>query len=608
MIRFKEELALVPERPGVYIMHDKDDGVLYVGKAVVLRNRLSSYFRNIPHSDRITVMISKIARFEYIVCDTEYEAFLLENNLIKKYKPKYNVLLKDDKGYPYIKVTVNEPYPRVMLARKVEKDGAKYFGPYFSGYTVNKTLEAVQSVLPLRTCKKKLNLNVSDNKDRPCLNYHMGLCRGACAGKISSEDYKILVDCVLDFLSGRRESLEQKLRTYMKEASDNLEFELAATYRDHLNALSALQEKQKISMLSENDFDVISSSHNEVDACTEVFFVRGGKVLGREYFMFEGMADVPEEELFRSFTEQFYTENQYVPPHIYLSTLPEDALLIEKRLTELRGHKCELSVPQKGSKKQLCDMARENAVIALSGGKNDFRVTLERISEIFGLEKVPERIESYDISNQGDSEINGSMVVFVNGKADKSGYRLFKMKRVERRSDTDSMEEMLERRYTRLQNGSSGFEIKPDLILMDGGLGQVHAAVNVLSKLDINIPVLGMVKDDSHRSRDLVSADGVIFRLRDDPGIWRFITAVQNETHRTAVSYNRRLTEKRYSKTGLDDIPGVGDKRKILLLKKFGSVKAIKEAALDEICAVPGIGKKCGESVYGFFHKDESES
>ncbi len=624
MERFKEDLAKVPEQPGVYIMRDSEDGVLYVGKAVVLKNRLRSYFQNIPHSGRITVMISKIARFEYIVCDSEYEALLLENNLIKKYKPKYNVLLKDDKGFPYIKVTVQERFPRVMLARKIEKDGARYFGPYFSGWTVQQTLEAIKNILPLRPCKKKIPEHPND---RPCLNYHIGLCRGACCGAISEADYQILVQGVLDFLEGRQEAVAGELKRMMEEAARKLEFELAAAYRERLKALERLQEKQKISLLSEDDFDVIGAAKNQVDACVQIFFVRGGKVLGREYFIFGGAADADLPEVTASFMKQFYNEHQFIPPKVYVDGQLEEGEAFSQWLSTLRGRKCELLYPQRGDRRKLCDLVVQNAQIALAnreksavtgaGGEQELKI-LAHIQEIFELPTIPGRIEAYDISNLGDSEINASMVVFVGGKPARQDYRLFKMKQVTARSDTDSMEETLTRRFTRYREGSKGFAEKPDLLLIDGGLGQINAVRTVLGKMNLNIPVIGMVKDDHHRSRSLLGPVGDVapgpvaqyqcreFLLKNDPDIWRFVTAVQNETHRVAVSYNRKLTEKRYRRTALDEIQGIGTKRTMALLRHFGSIAKIREATVDQLKSVPGLGPKYADIVYAHFHGAES--
>ncbi len=632
--KFREELSRVPEKPGVYIMHDETDKILYVGKAIVLKNRLKSYFADIPHSARITSMISQISRFEYIVCGSEMEALLLENNLIKKHKPKYNVLLKDDKGYPYIKVTLGERFPRVVLARRVEKDGAKYFGPYFSAFTVKQLLETIESIVPLRTCRKKFGPRDESLNDRPCLNYHMGRCKGVCAGKISDEEYGKMVRLALDFLAGNTRDVEKRLEEEMLAAAAREEFEAAAEYRDRLKALSQLKVRQSTSLIGDEDFDTVAVAKNSVDACAEVFFVRGGKLLGREFFIFDGAADASDGELLEAFIKGFYNENQYVPQKIYIDVPldEEDSSLLEQALETFRGGKVHIIVPQKGEKRRLCDLAKQNASTALENrekaalsGKPSERETraLSHIQEIFNLPELPGRIEAYDISNQGDSEIDASMVVFTGGKPSRSEYRLFKMKRITTRSDTDSMTETLERRVKRLLEGSQGFEKAPDLILADGGIGQVNAILAVLAGNGLAIPVLGMVKDDRHRSRalcgpkdyaadmekygseaQLTRDNSVEFDLRSDPDIWRFITTVQDEAHRVAVGYNRKLTEKRYKKSALDDIPGVGEKRKIALYKEFGSIAAIREATEEELCRVPGIGKARAKDIYKAIHSD----
>ena len=630
--KFREELSRVPEKPGVYIMHDETDKILYVGKAIVLKNRLKSYFADIPHSARITSMISQISRFEYIVCGSEMEALLLENNLIKKHKPKYNVLLKDDKGYPYIKVTLGERFPRVVLARRVEKDGAKYFGPYFSAFTVKQLLETIESIVPLRTCRKKFGPRDESLNDRPCLNYHMGRCKGVCAGKISDEEYGKMVRLALDFLAGNTRDVEKKLEEEMLAAAAREEFEAAAEYRDRLKALSQLKVRQSTSLIGDEDFDTVAVARNSVDACAEVFFVRGGKLLGREFFIFDGAADASDGELLEAFIKGFYNENQYVPQKIYIDVPlnEEDSSLLEQALETFRGGKVHIIVPQKGEKRRLCDLAKQNASTALENrekaaltGKPSERETraLSHIQEIFNLPELPGRIEAYDISNQGDSEIDASMVVFTGGKPSRSEYRLFKMKRITTRSDTDSMTETLERRVKRLLEGSQGFEKAPDLILADGGIGQVNAVLSVLADNGLAIPVLGMVKDDRHRSRalcgpkdyaadvqkygceaQLTRDNSVEFDLRSDPDIWRFITTIQDEAHRVAVGYNRKLTEKRYKKSVLDDIPGVGEKRKLALYKEFGSIAAIREATVDELTRGPGIGQARAKEIYDSIH------
>ncbi len=673
MFQIQEELKKVPELPGVYIMHDASGKVLYVGKARILKNRLRSYFQKSAHSQRITQMIAQISYFEYIVASNEYEALVLECNLIKKYKPKYNVLLKDDKGYPYIKVTRGELYPRIMMVRKVEKDGAKYFGPYYSAWTVNTTLEALRKVFPLRPCTKEIT--AGRLADRPCLNYHIGLCRGACCGKITPEEYRELADELCAFLAGRQAEVMERIRGKMLEAADRLEFERAAVYREQLKALSRIHMKQKVASLSEEDFDVAALSHDDVDACLQVFFVRGGRVTGRDYYIFEGVGNEDEGEIMAAFIKQFYRDHQFIPARIYVpcelssgehdddsetqiaadcagpeiaaeDTVPErktedaapeiaaestaaetvtaaaaeesvqagaaadgaftDSQLIAGWLSQRSGRRVELIVPKRGDKFQLIQMAKQNAEITLknmkqasqtgSAGKADLRI-LERLAEVLQLAQIPYRIEAYDISNTGDSDINASMVVFINGAACKREYKLYQMKSVLSRNDVGSMKEVLERRFRRLLSGDVHFNKMPDLLLVDGGMGQVNAAREVLEELQLEVPVFGMVKDNRHKTKAITGSCGEIL-LKQDLELWRFISSIQNEAHRFAVEYNRKLTEKRYRKSILDEIPGVGKKRKMALFRHFGSLAAVKKATLEELKAVKGMNAQAAENVY----------
>ncbi len=586
---FREELKKVPELPGVYLMHDAEDRIIYVGKAKILRNRLRSYFNNSPHNERITQMIARIDRFEYIITGSEYEALLLECNLIKKHRPKYNVLLKDDKNYPYIKVTVNETFPRVLFAHKKQGDGARYFGPYYLSYTVKSTLDTLYRVFPTRHCTKKI---VPGKPSRVCLNYHIGLCPGPCAGYVSEEEYAKNVEAVCDFLSGRNGDIVKRLQTEMAEASAALDFEKAAELRDRIHGLETVSEKQKIMLGGKDPMDALAIAVNETDAVAQVFHIDDGKILGRDLCVLEAVGGSETEELYMSFLTQYYSEALVLPSKIYIcEILPEDqTALAAGMLTEAAGRKVEITTPKKGKKREICDMAMENAKIALENYETTKRteragnlLVLEKLKEICGLERLPVRIESFDISNLGDSDIDGSMVVFEGGRAKKSDYRRFKIRTVEKRSDTGSMNEMLSRRYKKLAEGDVSFGQRPDLILMDGGVTQINEAIGVLAELGLEIPVFGMVKDDRHRSRGLLSKEGREFRLEDDPDIWRLVTDIQNETHRFAVEYNRKLTEKRYKKSPLDGIKGIGDKRKVALLRKFGSVKGIRQASAEEI-------------------------
>ncbi len=597
MFQLQEELKKLPEKPGVYIMHDAAGGVIYVGKAVVLKNRVRSYFQKTAHNERITQMIARIASFEYIVTDSEYEALLLECNLIKKYKPKYNVLLKDDKGYPYIKVTVDEPFPRVELARKIVKDKSRYFGPYYSNWTVETTLDALRRIFPLRLCKKEIQEHA---RDRVCLNYHIGLCLGPCGGMVSREEYGALVDDVCDFLSGKSQGILEKLDRQMRSAADRLEFEKAALYRERIRALERVQKKQKVASLSEDDFDVAALEKNDVDACVQIFFVRGGKVIGRDFYLLDGAGPEEDKDIMAGFLKQFYRENQFIPPRVYLECImdPQEIDLLAKWMTALREHKCELVTPQRGDKRKLALMVKENAKIALMNhtlskkteGESDLRI-LNRLQDILELPELPLRIEAYDISNTGDSDINASMVVFVNGRPCKKEYRLYQMKTMQSRNDVGCMKETLERRFQRWKDGDQKFALLPDLLLVDGGITQVRAAQEVLESYDLSIPVFGMVKDDRHKTRGLIQEDGE-FPLKKDLDLWRFVSSVQNEAHRFALEYNRKLREKRYKKSVLDDIPGIGSKRKVALLRHFGSLAAIRSASVEELQEVKGITEK----------------
>ncbi|MBE7057248.1 MAG: excinuclease ABC subunit UvrC [Ruminococcaceae bacterium] len=599
----KEELKRVPEKPGVYLMHDRDDVVMYVGKAVNLKRRLSSYFQKTGHNQRITNMISLIERFEYIVTDSEYEALVLECNLIKKYSPKYNVLLKDDKGFPYIKVTLNEEYPKAVLARKTENDGCKYFGPFCSSDAVYTTINSLRSLFPLRLCNKASG---TGNKGRVCLNYHIGLCSGPCKGKISHEEYMKHVKGMCDFLSGKTGEVRKTIETEMKQAAEELNFELAAKLRDKLKAFDRIAQEQKVEKISGDNCDVISVAKNQKNACIQIFFMRGGKILGREFYILEDSGEEAEKDLILAFITQFYSNNKLIPSKIY--TDPEidekERELTEKMLFVLSGKKCAIINAKRGEMRKITLMVRNNAAITLlnfesKGNKikvQDLKV-LESLRSILHLSEVPRRIEAYDISNLGSSEINASMVVFKDGKPFKQDYRRFKMKDIHEQNDVGSMVETIRRRFTHLLQGDKGFEEKPDLVLIDGGIGQTNAAKAVIESFGLNVPVWGMVKDDRHRTRALIGETGEI-PLKEEPDLWHFVSSIQDETHRVAVEYNRKLTEKRYRKSILDGVSGIGEKRKIALLKHFGTYAAMKKATVEELAGVSGMNVKAAESVY----------
>jgi len=612
MFDIKEELKKIPNKPGVYIMRDRDNNVLYVGKAVILKNRVKQYFQKNDHIERINQMISKIDHFEYIVTDSEFEALVLECNLIKKYKPKYNVLLKDDKGYPYIEVTLYEKFPRIILARKIEKNGSKYFGPYYSGWTVNTIIATLRKIFPVRMCDKNITGN---SKERVCLNYHIGLCSGPCSGNISEEEYSRIIDDVCAFLNGKGENISAKLDIEMHKAAENLNFEIAAKIRDQIKYLDKLKEKQKVATLSVEDFDIAALSKNDVDACVQIFFIRGGKVTGREFFILDGVGQYENSEIMTSFMKQFYSENQFIPAKIYLENeiAEEEHVLLENWLSETSGKKCTILIPQKGEKKKLALMVKENARVTLYNQEqrtnkevgSDFRI-LEKLKEILELDNMPFRIEAYDISNTGDSDINASMVVFQNGKPDKKEYKLFKMKEIKSRNDVGSMTETLTRRFNRMNDGDVNFINTPDLILMDGGIGQVNAAKNVLKQFGLEIPVFGMVKDDKHRTRSLLG-NNKEFYLSQDLDLWRFVSSIQNEAHRFAVEYNRKLTEKRYKKSVLDDVSGIGNKRRMALLRHFGSLAAIRQASTEDMEKVKGMSKSAAQALYKSLHEGREE-
>ncbi|EOU2020631.1 excinuclease ABC subunit UvrC [Clostridium perfringens] len=618
MFDFQHQLKILPDKPGVYIMKNSLGEVIYVGKAKVLKNRVRQYFQNSKnHSEKVRAMVKNIAEFEYIVTDSEMEALILECNLIKKYSPRYNIALKDDKFYPFIKITTNEDFPRVYVTRNFAKDGNRYFGPYTNGTAVYEVMGLIKKLFPLRTCKKAIV--EGGEPTRACLNYHINLCKAPCAGYISKAEYWEMIDEIINILNGTDTSIIKKLKLEMEKAAEELEFEKAAKIRDRILAIELIIEKQKMFTVKEGDEDFIDLYTDEKDGCAQVFFVREGKVTGREHFMIENIGDDPVEEVISSFIASFYGGTAQIPKTIYVPEEIEDQELIEKFLTEKRGSKVWIKVPKKGDKKNLLDMVRNNAKIMLDQFKEKMveekelnKSALTELADVLGLDSLPARIEAYDISNIQGVDSVGTMVVFENGKAKNSDYRRFKIKSVKGPNDYESMREILSRRFSHgleevnkikernLEYSKGKFCIFPDLIMMDGGKGQVNIALEVLKDFGIEIPVCGLVKDDKHRTRGIIFNNEEIL-IRRGSGLMNLITRVQDEVHRYAITYHRSLRDKRTLHSILEDIPRIGEKRRRNLLMKFGSIDNIKKASMEELLDTPGIDKRAAESIKQYF-------
>lgn len=618
MFDFEEELKNLPEEPGVYLMHDASDTIIYVGKAKILKNRVRQYFqKNSNHTPKVTAMVSNIAYFEYIVTDSETEALALECNLIKKYRPKYNILLKDDKHYPYIKVTINEEYPKVLKVRKLQKDGAKYYGPYVCGSTIKNTLDIVQKLFIPPTCRRKFPQDIG--KGRPCLNYHINNCFAPCTGKVSKEEYRRVFFDICRFLDGNHKELIGSLTEEMKAASKNLEFEKAAMLRDKINAISDIEEKQKIiNTDKQTDKDIIAAALDENIAFCEVFFVRGGKVLGRESYRIDHTQHTEPEEIMTDFIKQFYQNSDYIPEEILTEYEINDFEIISEWLRSKKHKKVVISSPKRGEKLQLVKMVRKNADVALENYKikvmkeREKNTLLESMKDILGLDRMPYRIEAYDISNISGADNVGGMVVFENGKPAKRKYRIFKIKSFKGADDYAAMKEVIYRRFRhaleeeeKIKNGEmkksdAKFLPLPDLILLDGGKGHLNAITELMELMDSDIPVFGMVKNDRHRTRGLVSKGGEL-EISPTSAVFKLVTFIQDEVHKTAIEYHRKLHGKIESE--LDKIPGIGEKRRKALLTIFGSVDKIKEADIDELLNVKEMDRKSAEAVYEYFNK-----
>lgn len=619
MFVIEEELKKLPRKPGVYIMRDKEDVILYVGKAVNLHNRVRSYFReNIGRGPAIDQMVSLIARFEYIVTDSELEALVLENNLIKENSPKYNTLLKDDKTYPYIKVTVGEDFPRILFSRQMKKDKSKYFGPYSSAAAVKDTIELLNKLFWLRTCNRSLPRDIGN--DRPCLNYHIKQCLAPCQGYVSKEEYRKQVAGALDFLNGNYKVILKDLETKMQEASAQLAFEDAARYRDLYNSVSQVSQKQKITDSDLEDKDIIALYQDEAEAVVQVFFVRGGKLIGREHYYMTHVEDNTKPQILEDFVKQFYAGTPFIPRELMLQYEIEDMPLIEKWLTQRRGGRVYVKVPKIGSKEKLVDLAAQNAKIVLNQDREKLKReegrtigAVKEIASLLGIGKA-DRMEAFDISNISGFANVGSMVVFEKGKPKKSDYRKFKIKTVSGPDDYACMREVLTRRFVHGMEESREFEEKelekeygsftrfPDLLLMDGGRGQVNIALSVLDELNIHIPVCGMVKDDNHRTRGLYF-NNVELPIDTRSEGFKLITRIQDEAHRFAIEYHRSLRSKAQVQSSLDQIPGVGPARRKALMRHFKSMEEIKNADVETLSQVPEIPTHIAEDIYRFFRK-----
>lgn len=612
MFDIQEELKKLPGKPGVYLMHDEKDEIIYVGKAISLKNRVRQYFQTSRSKGvKIDQMVTHITRFEYIVTDSELEALVLECNLIKEYRPKYNTMLMDDKTYPFIKVTVDEPFPRIMMARRMAKDKAKYFGPYTSAGAVKDTIELIRKIYKVRSCNRRLPRDTG--KERPCLNYHIHQCDAPCQGYISQEDYRRSIDEVLRFLNGNFDSILKELEQKMMRASENMEFEKAIEYRELLGSVKKISQKQKITDTAGNDRDIMAMAADQSDAVVQVFFIRGGRLIGRDHFYLKIMEGELPGEILSSFIKQFYAGTPYIPSELMLPQEIEDTEVLEEWLSQKRGHKVQIKVPKKGTKEKLVELAARNAQLVLQTDRERLKReegrtigAVKEIAKLLGLENIV-RMEAYDISNISGFASVGSMVVYEKGRPKKNDYRKFKIKSVQGPDDYASMEEVLTRRFRHgleeKKEGREGgsFTAFPDLILMDGGKGQVNIALQVLDNLHLTIPVCGMVKDDNHRTRGLYFNNKEIPIDRNSEG-FKLITRIQDEAHRFAIEFHRKLRSKEQVHSVLDDIPGVGPARRKDLMKHFASLDEIRAATVEDLKRLPSMNEKSAEEVYQFFH------
>lgn len=600
MFNIEEELKKLPSKPGVYIMHDKADNIIYVGKAISLKNRVRQYFRKNNKTKRIENMVALIDHFEYIVVDNEAEALILECNLIKKHKPKFNVLLKDDKTYPYIKINIKDDYPNIYITRKILNDGAKYFGPYTSANSAKEMIDFIKEKFKIRQCR------TFKYKDRPCLNYHIKKCMAPCVGNISKEKYREQINQIIGLLEGKTEKICKELETEMLEASKSMEFEKAAYIRDKIIAIERISEKQKVSNISENDIDVIGIARNEFEICIEIFFIRKSKMIGREHFFFKNLNDEEDKVVLSEFIKQYYMSRTIFPNKIMIKEEIEDKQLIEEWLSKEAQRKVELKTPQKGEKLRLIEMAEKNALVTLENKEKDkYNVMLE-LKQVLKQDKMPRKIECYDISNLSGTNIVAGMSVMQDGVIKKNLARRFKIKTIYNQDDPKCINEVIKRRLVHsIENENGGFGKIPDVIFVDGGITQIRAAKEAIFEIStqykekvenkLNIPVFGMVKNDKHQTRALIDENRKELKLSEE--LMKLITLFQDSVHNTAIGYHRKLREKEITKSELDIISGIGKVKKEALLKKFGSVENMKRASIQEIMSVKGINEELAQKL-----------
>lgn len=613
MTSIQEQLKELPDRPGVYLMFDADDTVIYVGKAISLRSRVRSYFgKQQGLHPKVSAMVRHIRRFEYIIVDNEIEALVLESNLIKEKKPKYNILLRDDKQYPYILIT-DQQFPRLLKVRRVEKGGGEYFGPFPNAFAVNDLIEVIRQIYPLRTCN--LEFEKGERLKRPCLNYFIGRCPGPCIDQADEAEYLQNIEKIRDFLRGRSDVLLQDVETRMRNAAENLQFEAAARYRDHLQSIQRLLEKQTVSTTKNVDIDLIAMARSDRHCCVQIFFMRGGKTVEREHFIIEDDYKESDDEILRAFLLQFYMDSSYIPGEVLVDVMPREAGSIERFLTDKRGSAVHLRRPVRGKKTDLLQTVRENAKDMLDRFEEKMKrrertrpLGLEQLEQLLGLPEL-DRIECYDISNVSGAQSVGSMIVFINGEKATSEYRKFKIRGVSKPDDVASHKEVLTRRLRRgltEEKKDTGFGQLPNLILIDGGKGQVNAAAGIVLEAGLSIPVCGLVKDRFHNTRGLIwNNEEIPLEVRTP--LYRFVYAIQEEAHRFAHQYHRKLRDDAMRQTVLDTIPGIGPKRRRNLLQAFKTIPAIQEAGVEELAQIPGMNRKAAQNVYDFFRGDGHE-